>query len=203
MDHKTKKRVRKNLGFVVKPKSKLNRAKPSGICNQDGASKSNSAEASCVENAHTVNARKNVEEVLFTHDSLCKKLSLFANKEMFTRRDLVTLADIIAVYTELNDVEVNLARVYKVYLEILGKPEVEVEASSDPLKPSVIDNLLINSGTVISKSLSKFKLMKEQHPDSQQVITYLDFVVPNPQLSKAPSAHSSQKSKSKSGSSGH
>ena len=197
MDHKTKKKVRKNPVFVVKPKPKLNRAKLSGICNQDdagknnGVSKSNSAEASSIENAHTVNARKNVEEVLFTHDSLCKKLSLFANKEMFTRRDLVTLADIIAVYTELNDVEVNLARVYKVYLEILGKPEVEVEASSDPLKPSVIDSLLINSGTVISKSLSKFKLMKEQHPDSQQVITYLDFVVPDSQLSKAPSAHSS------------
>ena len=184
-----KRRLKKNKINCQADKDKTDETKKN-------SNKINKAGKECV-NPAAVKSKQTLETVVKTHDDLTKKLTVFANKEMFTRRDLVTLVDIVAVYTELSDVEISLARAYKVYLDTLKVSEVEAEASSQYLKPSTIDKILESSALAISKSMIKFKQMKETHPDSQQVVDYLDFVVlKSPSLDKASnSSASSKKSK--------
>ena len=40
------------------------------------------------------------------HNKLVHELSIFSAKELITRREIVSLTDIVSVYTELGDIEV-------------------------------------------------------------------------------------------------
>ena len=71
------------------------------------------------ESAVNKKAKNDVRNVITTHKDLSVKLKLFASKEVVTRRELVTLGDIVAIYTELKDQEINLVRVFKTYLETI------------------------------------------------------------------------------------
>ena len=109
-------------------------------------------------------------------EKLVKELSAFSIKELITRRDIVSLTDIISIYTELGDIEVKIVRDFKKYVSLLKLSEEQIEASQDCVKPSTVDSILESSAKAIGDALNKFKRIKREFPDSPQVITCLDFV---------------------------
>ena len=129
------------------------------------------------------------------------KLSVFSDRNLITRSEIVTLNDIAGIYTELNDVEAKLVRNLKSYLNSANVTEEEAETCDDLIKPSQIESLLGQSGKVIDDSLEKFKRIKQQYPNSPKVIQYLDFVDPLVSADLSRKSNSSKGSKSDSASS--
>ena len=136
-----------------------------------------------------------------THKLLMTKLSVFSDRNLITRSEIVTLNDIAGIYTELNDVEAKLVRNLKSYLNSANVTEEEAETCDDLIKPSQIESLLGQSGKVIDDSLEKFKRIKQQYPNSPKVIQYLDFVDPLVSADLSRKSNSSKGSKSDSASS--
>ena len=131
---------------------------------------------------------KNLSNDKETHSKLVKKLSPFSERELISRREIVSLIDTVAAYTELKDIEVNLVRNLDKFLSANHISEEQAETSVLQItKPSEIDSLLEVSGKVLENSLNKFKKIKTQFPDEQQVLDHLDFVqtqASNPKTAK-------------------
>ena len=57
--------------------------------------------------------KKALLEDIKLHNKLVHELCIFSAKDLITRREIVSLTDIVSVYTELGDIEVKIAREYK------------------------------------------------------------------------------------------
>ena len=80
-----------------------------------------------------------------THKSLLSQLESFVSKDCVTRREIVTLSDTVSAYTEINDIEVRVARTLKALYLAANVTEAQAESSSHLVKPSVVDNILETS----------------------------------------------------------
>ena len=114
--------------------------------------------------------KKGLVDSIKVLEKLAKELSAFSVKELITRRDIVSLTDIISVYTELGDIEVKIVRDFKKYVSLLKLSEEQIEASQDCVKPSTVDSILESSAKAIGDALNKFIRIKREFPDSLQVI---------------------------------
>ena len=113
-----------------------------------------------------------------THEKLLSQLKSFVIKESVTRREIVTLGDTVAAYTELNDIEVRVVRQFKTLCDVAKITEAEAEASSVYIKPSTVDSMLEESAKILDSVVAKFRAMKDNYADTPQVTNYLDFVNP-------------------------
>ena len=129
----------------------------------------------------TTNVKKYLKTLnndLVTHKKLLSQLESFVAKASVTRREIVTLGDTVGIFTELNDLEVSLARQIKKLCEAANVTEAEAEASSVLIKPSTVDNVLENSAKILDSVMTKFKVIQDSYAESPQVIKYLDFITP-------------------------
>ena len=147
--------------------------------NVKSAANNDVAQSSVKLTADVKNCLKLIASDFDSHKKLLCQLKGFAVKENVTRREIVTIGDTVAAYTELNDIEVRVAREFKRLCEVANVTEAEAEASSALIKPSTIDNMLEESAKILTIVMSKFNAMKDSFPDSPQIITYLDFVNPS------------------------
>ena len=84
-----------------------------------------------------------------THKSLLSQLESFVSKDCVTRREIVTLSDTVSAYTEINDIEVRVARTLKALYLVANVTEAQAENSSHLVKPSVVDNILETSSKIL------------------------------------------------------
>ena len=118
----------------------------------------------------------NIIKDIETHKKLMAQLKQFSENSTITRREIIGLHDTVAIYTELNDIEVGLVRDLKALIEKAGINEAEAEKIPELIKPSQIDGILADSEKVLERTLSKFKQIKKNYPDTVQVVNSLDFV---------------------------
>ena len=86
------------------------------------------------------------------------------------------LGVIVSLFTELKDIEREISEKYSEWLLVCGKSEAELEDADDPLKPSVMDTEIEDIGELLDKVVETFKKVKEQYPEKQEVLDYLDFL---------------------------
>ena len=105
-----------------------------------------------------------------------KRLLAFSSVTGATRRMLNELGAIVTLFRDLKDIEKDVSAKYSEWLLVCGKNEADLEAEDNPLKPSVIDEEIEDVGKLVDKVEEAFKLVKQQYPEKQEVIDYLDFI---------------------------
>ena len=111
-----------------------------------GAAALDKASPVTVKMTNTVkNYLKTLNSDMEIHKKLLSQLSNFIVKKNVTRREIVTLGDTVSAYTELNDIEVRLARNIKALYEAAEITEAEAENLNELVKPSLVDAILVES----------------------------------------------------------
>ena len=105
-----------------------------------------------------------------------KRLAAFSSVTGVSRRMVNELGVIVSLFTELKDIEREISEKYSEWLLVCGKSEAELEDADDPLKPSVMDTEIEDIGELLDKVVETFKKVKEQYPEKQEVLDYLDFL---------------------------
>ena len=80
------------------------------------------------------------------------------------------------MYRDLKDIEKSISQTYSEWSLVCGKTEEQLENENHLLKPSLIDQEIDDIGNLIDKVEATFKSVKQQYPDKQEIIDYLDFV---------------------------
>ena len=107
---------------------------------------------------------------------LLKYVGAFAKKETITRMMVDNLRKEVENYNKLDDLDSKFAENYTDWLVCCGKSSDQLEQENHPWKPSDMEPMFDVSGDLKDKVLSLFKKVKEQFPNVQKVINYLDFI---------------------------
>lgn len=107
---------------------------------------------------------------------LLKYVGAFAKKETVTRMMVDNLRKEVENYNKLDDLDTKFADTYTDWIVCCGKSSDQLEQENHPWKPSVVEPMFDESGDLKDKVLSLFKKVKEQFPNNQKVINYLDFI---------------------------
>ena len=122
------------------------------------------------------NLAKLLTELRLKRDKPKRRLLAFSNVTGVSRRMLNEIGVIVNLYRDLKDIEKSISQTYSEWLLVCGKTEEQLENESHLLRPSLIDQEIDDIGNLIDKVEATFKSVKQQYPDKQEIIDYLDFV---------------------------
>ena len=82
----------------------------------------------------------------------------------------------VSLYTKLKDSDSRLEHLFAEWLFCCGKTEEQLEEQSHQLRPSEVSAKFEESGEILENTLKVFKMIKQEYPNQQEVIDYLDFI---------------------------
>ena len=123
--------------------------------------------------AEAENLANSIAELRLKREKPKQRLVAFSNVSVVSRRMLNEIGVIVSLYRELKDIEQRISQKFSEWLIVCGKTEDELENENCPLKPSLIDKEIDDIGILVDKVEST---VKQQYPEKQEVIDYLDFI---------------------------
>ena len=111
-----------------------------------------------------------------------------------SRQALAGVANKVHLRQQIETLDNQLDAQYYEWLDCCGQTSEDLESAVDPLRPSLIASKFEESGEILDKVDEIFKKIKDQYPDKQVVIDYLDFI--DKSVKEKPDALPTQKSAS-------